>query len=56
MSDPSVPAGAALLGFALPFLTNILVHLKKREVWHVSTNLYVQVLKAALPGKKSAFQ
>lgn len=52
-SDLSVLAGAILPGFALPILTNILVHLKQREVWHVSTNLGVQLqirgLKPAFP-------
>lgn len=43
MSGLSVLAGAALPGFALPIPTNILVHLKKRETGHVSTNLAVQV-------------
>lgn len=53
VSDLSVLAGAALPRFALPILTNILVHLKTREVWHLSTILGVQVqicvLKAAFP-------
>lgn len=53
VSDLFVPAGAAFPGFTLPILTNILVHLKKREVWHISTNLGVGVqicvLKAAFP-------